>query len=262
MGLGPFDPDGPLLSKWRDAVVRAMSRNPASTQVGWQEEDWRELAEAFAPWLIGTRERRLLRELLLDEQRMGALPVYWKLQERFGDQTYTDRAMLHAVRIERAEYAPLIDAIDAYEMFSRAIEDGFDLVRAAATGRDLTGLRLADMAEDPDFVAMAERTPGLCERARQTLTVQGLEMLSTFEQRFSSFLEPMPPGRFALEIARHHERIQQGKGDKRPWFDWLEDGEKLYMRASYRIGRPEVDPEQYVHDYRAQPIRLFYQDLQ
>ncbi|MEX2389244.1 MAG: hypothetical protein WD534_15305 [Phycisphaeraceae bacterium] len=258
-GLGGFDTK--LLKKWRDAVQRSL-RPPVRTRTSWQASDWRELAEAFAPWLVGPREKAVLQQLLLDSDQLRALPAIWQLQDELAGEDYTDEVALAALRKQEPVYASLIDAIFTYEAFGRALQDGFDLLRAAATGRDLHGLNLTSMADDTDFAGIAGRLPNLCERAQRTLTLHGLDLVSIFQNRFSSFLEPMAPHRLALEITRHHERIQQGKGDKRPWFDWLEEGSRLYVRASYRTARPEAQPQRFVHDYRAKPIRLFHNDLQ
>ena len=66
-----------------------------------------------------------------------------------------------------------------------------------------------------------------------------------------------------MALCEHHEAVQQAKSreGKRAWFDRM-GPERVYVRQNYRVERPVLSPETYVHEYRTNPIYRFYRDLQ
>jgi hypothetical protein len=64
-------------------------------------------------------------------------------------------------------------------------------------------------------------------------------------------------------LGEHHEAIQKEKSrdGKRPWFDRM-GPDRIYVRQNYRVERPPMALDTYVHDYRTKPIYRFYRDLQ
>jgi hypothetical protein len=87
------------------------------------------------------------------------------------------------------------------------------------------------------------------------------EWRAQFERRFRAFEESLSPVNRAIAICELHKQVQSEKSTegKRLWFDF--DRVHLHVRQSYRIQRPDLRPETYVHSYRGRAIRRFHQDL-
>ncbi len=263
-GYGGITACRPLLDKWRRAVQRSLNCNPARTHPGWKGEDWGQLAEAVAPHRGGRRERRYLREALhaADGRALGSLPDLWRLQAEFDDEQFAEELILQ--RLERTSpcYATLLQAIQAYERFCRSLHDGFDLLRAEAAVADARGFPVASISRDNDFGICLHGLDGRYEEARRRLAEVDFQLANLFDERFGPFAEPMSLDKYAQAICEHHETIQKHKSadGKRPWFDRL-GPDRIYMRHRYREARREIAPDRLVHEYRAWPIRRFYQDL-
>lgn len=263
-GLGGLDGFKTLRDKWRAAVERCLDQTPPRTKPGWGEAEWSELANAVAPHLAKSREKRFLRELLhaSEERALGALPQIWQLQEGFGSDDYSE-AILHN-RLERKAptFGTLLKAIRAYESFCRSLQDGFDVLRAEAETRDALGFAVTSIGSDDEFAESARGLEQRYEAARLQLGEIDLQFQNLFDERFALFAEPMSAADCAIALCEHHEMVQKAKSadGKRPWFDRLGQ-ERIFIRHQYREGRRAVMPGQYVHDYRGNPIRRFYLDL-
>ncbi len=265
--LAGLDESKPLLSRWTAAVRRCLNEKPPSTKPGLSKVSWAELANAFAPSASKSREKRYLRDLLLaaDSNRLGALPILWELQSTFDNENYREEH-LHD-KLEKAEraYSPIIEAVRAYEAFSRSLQDAFDVLRAEATQGDSEGFVISKIAGDDDFTQSVKELHRLFEKAHTALgeaKINGLLLQNLFSQKFSAFAEPMDAATCAYYLCSHHEAIQRTKSaeGKRPWFDRI-GKDRIYIRHAYREERREIRPGRYLHEYRGWPIRRFYLDL-
>lgn len=267
LGLSGLDEAKPILSRWRSAVARSLGEKPPRTKPSWGTESWRELAEAFAPWMAKAREKRQLRDLLLagEDRRLGALPTIWELQPHLDGDNFQEEELHNRLEEREPAYGPLLAAIRAYEAFARSLHDGFDILKAEAAIPDARGFDIRRIAEDRDFRSsihgLHDRFVSV-QRALSEVPTNGLALQNLFDQRFGSFADRLGPGDCALLLCRHHEAVQRAKSadGKRPWFDRI-GPERIYIRHQYREKRRPVTPGQYVHDYRGRPIRRFHADL-
>ncbi len=266
-GMGGLQGAKTTLTRWTDVVNRCLRENPPRTKPGWGNSAWTELAAAFMPDGARGRERRYLRELILaaDDRRLGALPSIWELQTGFDGDDYREETLHTRLDKEEPGYGVLLTAIRTYEGFARSLQDGFDILRAEAADGDSQGFAVPEIGQDSDFQASTKALHEQFDAAHDALAnlaMANLTIQSLFTERFRVFAEPMPAAACALALCEHHERIQQAKSanGKRPWFDRLGE-DRIYMRHAYRVQRRSVEPGRYVHDYRGQPIRRFYQDL-
>lgn len=268
-GLGGFAGAKPKLEQWRAAVQRSLECKPPRARPGWGAIDWKELSDLFAPGECRQQERRYLKALLLEEgnaRPLGALPTIWDLPSANSKEGLIE-AQLHQELIRKEpRFAPLIGAIGAYEKFSRAVSDAFDILRAVAGGQDARGYELALLAKDGDFVKCvrgldklyASGYTAIGELPTASVALQGM-----FNDRFGAFGEPMDAAQCAMGLCAHHEMIQTRKSavGKRPWFERLSP-ERIFMRSAYRAkSRPTIGSGQYVGLYRGAPIRRFIKDL-
>ena len=263
-GYGGLSGCRSLLSKWRHAVQRSLTNDPARTRPGWKGDDWAELAEVVGPHRARWREKRYLREALhaADDRALGALPTIWRLQGEFTEEDFAEEPLHERLAKESPSYATLLEAIRAYEGFCRGLHDGFDLLRAEATAADAAGFEITSIGNDGDFVTSLHELDRRYEDAHRRLGEVDLQIANLFDARFVPFAEPMSPGPCALAMCEHHENIQKHKSadGKRPWFDRL-GPDRIYMRHRYREPRRPIAPDRFVHEYRGWPIRRFYRDL-
>jgi hypothetical protein len=203
--------------------------------------------------------------LASDERRLGVLSAIWELQSGFDGDDYREEE-LHD-RLERREpsYGTLLAAIRAYEGFSRAIQDGFDVLKAEAARPDVEGFSVPEIRRDADFQKSVKDLHVRFEKARQALseiTIANVSLPNLFAEKLQAFGEPLEAGTCAVAMCAHHEAVQKGKSveGKRPWFDRL-GGDRIYVRHAYREQRRDIQPGRYVHDYRGRPIRRFWRDL-
>ena len=267
LGLGQFKTSHPLFQKWRHAVEVSLRETPVRTRTSprWKKDDWHELADAFVPHRFKRREKTCLVHLLhaTGEDQLGALSAIWKLLSQLHGQDYDERVFHGQLHREAPEYGVVLDAIAAYESFCRNLTDAFDIIRAEGSRKDVEGFDVPSLKKDSEFHALADRSLGLYESALQQLSEVDSLTEAKFIDRFERFAEPLPVEQFALLLCEHHEAIQKEKSrdGKRPWFDRI-GPERIYMRQNYRVERPAMALDTYVHEYRTNPIYRFYRDLQ
>ena len=255
------------ISMWQAAVKQSLGGSTPSTRTrNWTAEDRNSLADAFLPSGAGARERRFLRDLLLKggDGILGALPDLWALQPQFASDSYTEESLHHALEARNKAHKPLICAIRAYEKFARSLQDGFDVLRSNASAIDSNRYQIDRIAHDAGFVECTRQLRMQfmdVSAALAAAQVSSTAWLSQFKGRFGTFEASLAPVDLAIAICELHKRVQRDKSTegKRVWFDF--DGVHLHVRQSYRIQRPELRPETYVHSYRGRAIRRFHQDL-
>ena len=266
-GLGGVEGAKETIARWRRAVQRSLSEAPPRTKPGWAVEDWRDLAEAFAPFKLLAREKRCLRDLLLAEndRSTGALPTLWEMQPALDDGNIEEEAVHNELERRMPGFGPLLSAIRSYEDFARGLQDGFDVLKAEAAARDVQGYPIPEIARDEQFIRSVGRLHARFAATQAALGEAGgvgSAMQGAFAERFREFSEPMDAATLALTLCRHHEAIQRKKSaaGKRPWFDRL-GPDRVFIRHAYREEPRDIQPGRYVHTYRTLPVRRFYQDL-
>lgn len=266
-GIAPFQAGNTLFDKWHRAIEVSLKESPVRTRMAsrWTKSDWRELAEAFLPHDARKHEKRCLTAMLhaAGDSHLGALVPIWNLRKRMEDEDVNEREFHEQLRLEAPEYSVLLDAISAYELFCRNLTDAFNIVRCAGSKHDLQGLCISTLGMDDAFCKIASQTHSRYVRAIERLQEADPQAEARFVDRFPRFAEPLAPGEFAQMVCQHHEAIQQSKSreGKRTWFDRI-GPDRIYMRQDYRIDPIEPAPDEYVHDYRMNPIHRFLQDLQ
>lgn len=115
--ISHFGHESELFRKWRRAVQASLESHPLRTRTGagWKQDDWRELAEAFAPHAIPSREKTCLRKMLrrTDEDQLGALAAIWQATEYLPSDS-DERTVHQALKNQAPELGVLLEAIEAY----------------------------------------------------------------------------------------------------------------------------------------------------
>lgn len=249
------------------AVRNCLATSPCRTRPKWNNSNWHALADAFWPDRIGQNEKECLTELLRNhgDAHLGQLTNIWNIQQQnalqgISSQDIDEKTILQRLREDVPATGLLVDAITAYEDFSRGLHDAFDVIRFEVAGHEHIDIR--ELANNVDFAEAVADLDVRCAAARQRLAEFDSAMGSLFDQRFGAFFEPRTTADTVEEICRHHEVTQKGKSaaGKRPWFDRLGPN-RIFLRHRYRQSELNVAPGDFVHAYRAKPIGRFLQDL-
>jgi len=265
-GLGTFGSDHPLFQKWRRAVEVSLRESPVRSRTSprWTKDEWKELADAFVPHRFRRREKKCFTRFLhaTGEDQLGALPPIWNLLTKLDGQDFNERGFHRELRAVAPEFGVVLDGIGAYEAFCRNLTDAFDIVRAEGSRQDVKGFEVPSLGKDSEFHAIADRSHILYLDALQQISEVDPLAESKLIDRFERVAEPLPMEQFALSVCEHHEAIQKDKSrdGKRPWFDRMGPN-RIYVRQNYRVQRPGISPDVYVHEYRTNPIHRFYRDL-
>jgi hypothetical protein len=256
-----------LLPRWRAAVERALDQSPATTRPGWNRDAWDQLAHAFLPGTAGPEERRLLRDCLTTrgDGRLGALPDIWELVEGLRDDDLPETHLHDKLEKRDPSLGPLLAAIRAYEVFSRRLQDAFDVLRFAAAHDDGRGFHVPEIARKPEFQAAMDGLHALFARAAASLAEvppKPIALQPLFTRRFNVFAEHLAVEDAAKTLVSLHGTVQKEKSaaGKRPWFDDMGAG-RIHVRHAYRLEEFEPKPARYLHAYRGQPIGRFRNDL-
>jgi len=206
-----------------------------------------ELANTMMPSDMGSNERRVLRSWLRDPAvplRDEAARLLEGLEPNGGDE-----ALLEAILpLASADLRPHLQAIEAYEALSRALDLAFNQIRYLSTSHGATAVTLATLGADAILARCAHELPRLYQEASEALAVVGRE--GELETTLGAFGPSLAAAEMATTLFAHHDAIQKAKPPrgKRPWFEEYGDG--WVVRQNYRQLVPP-EPATFLH-----PVRL------
>lgn len=176
-------------------------------------------------------------------------------------QDWPSERRFHAALLDVASAGlkQLLHAIDAYERFSRFLQDAFDdvLLRLSQNQQRtkpselarLPGVKRAAKGIPKSFVAVAESLAPFGEAVR-------------FQESYSSLAERLSDSDWLERLLEHHCRVQQSKppAGKALWFDRFDDGSCM-IRTGYIRDIGGRHDDSYVHAYRTASLWSFARDL-
>jgi hypothetical protein len=231
---------------------------------------WRKLSTWFAPGTAGARERRLLRRWLV-QPASSASPtspvdvhrrVRAELAELLEDETDSrdlERELLRRLLTRHGlsgEVRERLEAIDAFEAVSRRLDDAFHLLRVLSSARLPAPVPLTEIAGHPELEAIAAELPALFGDASTRLTE--LDLGTELEHALGAFRDVASASQLLDALLAHHVAVQ-GRKEKRPWFETLDEG--VLARGPGVSFEAYGARESYVHPYRLSSLRSFCRDL-
>jgi len=261
--VGTTDGDGRRLRGLLvDAMRAGLQAGEVARGAGWQ--GWALLGRHLAPQRVGDRERQVLRRALdaPDAGQRSAVLCYLISDEGQGRwlESLSEREFHAALRATcDAHVAGLLDAISAYETFSRLLNDAFNACLHEMT-LSSSRVRPAQLGAASAVIAAAERVPALADGLFEHLSAYG--QAAALTERFADVLQPSDPATWSLALLSHHKRVQEAKppAGKAPWCERLDDGSYM-VRPAYRVEVALEETDAYVHAYRTQPLWNFARDL-
>lgn len=210
----------------------------------------------------GQKEAKIISDALIDSDFRGQLIKFLISDE--GQQILQNNGsekMFHEslYNIANPDLQKLIDAILAYEQFSRLLQDAFDdcLFLMTTNKRKISSIELSKSS----YVKKAsQKIPDIFKKTSDLL--DHFKESNRFEKTFSSFSEKTEPLHWVNSLLEHHYNIQKNKppNGKSPWFERFDDG-SFIIKPNYRRDVKGGQRDGYVHFYRTFTLLSFVNDL-
>jgi hypothetical protein len=236
----------------------ATARNP-----GWS--GWKFFSQHLAPYQAKSKEAAFIAGALLNDPKGFRRDIIEFLVSaegrRIWEATGSEREFYRSLRATaRAELRALLDAIDAFETFSRLCQDAFQdcLCEMTRQGEKKTSPKV--LAALHSVQQAAERVPTAFAEAVEKLGAVG--EAARCSETFASLAEGGSALEWVERLLEHHCSIQRRKppNGKQPWFERLDDG-SVIIRPLYRTDKPAARDESYVHLFRVRSLWQFALDL-
>ena len=260
-----------IIRLWRDAVKDGLEKGRVDRSPAWQ--GWQRIADHLGPYDAGPKERRTLagilvgltegyiREVVDFMTSPAGKDIVRGILARSGDErVWSERPFHKALRPVASEPLKVfLDAIDAYEVFARLLQDAFDECLYIMSPRK-TRTPVRELAASKLVAKAAEEVPGAFSRAVDALAPVGES--ARVIAAFQFVAEKMPAGDWVQRLLEHHRKVQQAKppNGKLPWLERFDDGACM-VRAGYRRENGGRGDDSYVHAYRLAPLWSFARDL-
>ena len=261
--LGTADGPGRAMRRQLiEAVKAGLEQGATAKGAGWS--GWKFFREHLDLYSAGPAEARFIMQRLLDDQIGFRREVIQFLVSAEGRRVLDDdpsERMFHAALRPRAsdELAPLLDAIERYELFSRRCQDAFDdcLVEMTRT-RGKTSLTQLGLL--PSVQRASREVPDLFEQLLVRLEPFGesTRLSRTCDRLATRFSAT----EWAGGLLQHHCATQRRKPPegRQPWIVLLEGGH-WQIRTRYQREKPAAQDGRYVHAYRTNSLWNFARDL-
>jgi hypothetical protein len=247
----------------RDALRLGLDQGAVARGNGW--EGWNFFGQHLAPYEFGRRERRFLADALLDDQKGFRREVLQFLVSERGSRVWLSRRSERRFQEGLRDQASpalrrLLRAIDAYEGFSRLIQDAFDDCLYEMTRKNAR-IFPRELGLLPSVKRAARQVPQAFARAADCLASISQTALK-FQQAFANLAQRQSAHHWTQQLLEHHRATQKQKppDGKVPWFELYDNG-SCHIRPLYWRHEPARNDRSYVHFYRTFPLWSFAMDL-
>lgn len=260
-----------LFRLWRDAVKDALKAGAVDRSPSWQ--GWQRIADHLGPHDAGPKERRELAGMIVGAENGFTREIVDFLRSPLGkeafkevrqrnenDRVWSERPFHKAVGKEASTgLKELLQAIDAYERFSRLLQDAFDDCLFMMSSRK-SRTPIATLAESQLVRKAAAELPEAFGNAADALALVGESV--RFLQAFQLVAEKQPAKDWVQLLLEHHRKVQLAKppNGKLPWVEHFDDGSYI-IRPGYLRDRGGLGDDSYVHMYRLGTLWSFSSDL-
>jgi hypothetical protein len=222
------------------------------------------IATHLDPSKPGRRERLLLRELI-DDRAGNPQEVRYvteALAKRGTPLEFVDEAsFLRSLRLHAPDHLRItLNAIDVYEEFCRPLTDAFDWLRYLASENPQYGVSAGDFLKQAPVAELTRRLSLAIDVASENDVLT--ELWPERSEAFVRLREIHRPADLLGAVIDHHREVQRRKppDSKRAWIEET-SGQRLLVRATYRLERAPPSNLHYVHEYRLPTLSRFLADL-
>ena len=256
-------PGQAVRARLKEAVQAGLEKGATARSAGWA--GWEFFREHLAPYAAGPKEAKFISASVLNDPkgfRREAIEFLISPEGRQAwEATGSEREFHQALRATASqELRQLLDAIDAYEGFSRLCHDAFQDCLCEMTRQGGKKTSLAVLAALPSVKRAGQRVPACFGEVMAQL--EPVSETVRFREAFAGLAERGSNGEWAERLIEHHRKTQRQKppNGKNPWFERFDDG-SLIIRPDYRTDEPGTGDTRYVHLYRTRSLREFARDL-
>lgn len=176
------------------------------------------------------------------------------------EETYSERMFhQHLQSTASEELKTLLEAIEAYESFSRLVQDAFDdMLRYMVQYQQR--IKPHELAELNGVVLACERVPKIFQTVSEKLAAVG--EATALQESFAELAEETSRLNWSNRLLDHHCRIQRRKPPqgRAPWLDRFDDGTTM-IRTNYLRKYQPLFNDEYVNAYRTKSLWSFARDL-
>lgn len=252
-------PGQAIRAQLKEAVQAGLEKGATARSGGWA--GWEFFRKHLAPYNAGTKEAEFIYTELVNDRKGFRREVIEFLISPKGRQAWeatgSEREFHQALRtVASQELRQLIDAIDAYEGFSRLCHDAFQDCLREMTIQGGKKTSLDALSALPSVKRAGQRVPERFGEVMERLEPVGEAV--RFGETFASLAERGGNGEWAERLIEHHHKTQKQK-EKNHWFERF-DG-SFIIRPNYRTDEPGTGDARYVHPYRTHSLYQFARDL-
>ncbi len=251
-----------FFNRFKEAIEDGMKESHVARKWGW--ETFREIAEVFNPNVIGKKEANVIlgaitsdtnRREIIDYLCSNECQLVWK-QSNQSERAIHDVIMRDCSK----DLKTLLNAIQAYERFSRYFQNAFDtcLVAMSQTGKS----SLEYLSSLPEIKMASDALPHYYQDAIDKLDQFGLAQ--DFQQKFNDLAMEMNPSDWLKVMFNHHKKIQRSKGKigKRLWFEMHDNDDfEIYSSNMRDKAITRESYNEYLHGFRTTSLYSFLEDL-
>lgn len=256
-------PGQTIRTQLREAVKSGLEKGATARGTTWS--GWNFFSQHLAPYRAKAQEAEFIAAALLNDPKGFRRDIIEFLVSTTGrevwETTGSEREFYRRLRATaRAELRVLLDAIDAFETFSRLCHDAFQDCLCEMTrqgGRKTSPQTLAAL---PSVQLAARRVPDAFAEAMEKLALVG--EAARCNATFGRLAERSSAAEWSQRLLEHHCHIQRRKppNGKQPWFERFDDG-SVIIRPDYRTDEPGAHDDSYVHLFRVRSLWQFARDL-
>jgi hypothetical protein len=248
---------------FREAVKAGLEKGATARNPAWS--GWKYFRQHLAPYEAKPKEAAFIAAALLSDPKGFRRDLIEFLVSAEGSQiweaTGSEREFYRGLRtVARAELRELLDAIDAFETFSRLCQDAFQdcLCELTLQGGKKTSPKA--LSALPSVQLAAERVPDAFAKAVEKLVL--VNEAARCSETFANLAERGSAAEWVERLLEHHCNIQRRKppNGKQPWFERFDDG-SVILRPPYRTSERGAHDESYAHLFRVRPLWQFALDL-
>ncbi len=254
-------------ARWRRELTKAvetgLAEGHANRPQGW--DGWKFFADYLRPRQVSRAEADAIYQKILNTnvETPHRRPLLDFLTSKAGKNVWSTLESERAFHLEFMKNADrdlknLLEAILAYEQFSRDLQNGFEhCMQTLSDGRP--HLKISDLAQLRGVIEAAQKLPDSFRQARECLEPYGLGV--RFSEGFSCYGESLKPLEWVRLMLTHHQKVQRNKPPhgKKPWVLMTDKGDECIIDPNYDNNQryaPQFDGS-YVNFYRTASLWSF-----
>ena len=246
----------------QDAIAKGLDKGEVAHTKSWRH--WELFSKYLQHQNFGKAEAQAIFNRIIETETSLRRPLIEFLGSSEGqaiaNQKHASERTFHELLRKKCgkELATILDAIMAYENFSRFLQNGFDECLKNLC-EALRSVEISELSTLQSVVLGAAGTPSSFREAADKISNIDPDLAHRFKQTFHSFSGTMTESDWIQNLFEHHRLHQERKPPhgKRPWVLTNPKTNAMHIQPTYRRNYiPKFDGS-YVNFYRMVPLQSF-----